>query len=245
MWGRGAGKAYCAVVTAVKKQSVTVQFDTDRTLARVPLSRVTPMPTAQGLPDWMGEGSRVEAVDPLAKGRPVVWYRAELLEARQGPSGSGDDGSRLWVRYETSNLCQWVRRKHVRERGAVSDLGDAAAAEAEPRKPQPRARKTPMMQLTVERISSTAVLAGRELWLLLNAVGAKKAPNCSFEVSFGGHTSHASLIAPSLLACLVPSTVPPGTSPVRVSALSPDGELRVDLACPYMIEVLAPPATAV
>jgi hypothetical protein len=230
LWGRGSGKPWAAVVTDLGEDSVTVQFDSDRSIATVPVHKVSPMPLAQGLPAWMGNGSRVEAVDPLAKGR-AVWYSATLLEARQGPITSPDDGLRLWVRYQPSKMCQWVKRKHVRGVGTAAKEPDAATA-------QPRPRKPPNVPIAVKRISTRAVIPGGELWLLLGASADKRLSQSTFEVSFGSHVSPAELIAPSLLSCLVPSTLPAGVSPLSVAAQLPGDCSSLDIACPFTIEVL-------
>ena len=61
-------------------------------------------------------GRSIEALDPLSSGD--TWHAATVDEVRQGVSdeGLGDDGLRLWVRYEKSGLCQWLRRHEVRPR---------------------------------------------------------------------------------------------------------------------------------
>ena len=63
------------------------------------------------LPAWARVGRRVEALDP--NGDPSRWFDAAVEEAVRGVSGAHDDGLRLWVRYERSGLCQWLRRHEV------------------------------------------------------------------------------------------------------------------------------------
>jgi hypothetical protein len=161
MWGPGRGKPWAAVLTnpeklLVKENCVPVQFDeknsdgtaparrVKKSVATAPARRVKEsvatasagrvfhMPRAQGLPKWMSEGSRLEAVDPFAED-PEVYSPALVVEARQGPIIlSEDDGLRFWVQYEDQPGGQWVKRQHVREVGSASA---SAATETAPGAP--------------------------------------------------------------------------------------------------------------
>ena len=102
---------------------VRVQFDATLEHAWVGSSSVRVMGDADeaATPDWLRAGASLEARDPVGEARgAVVWHRATLEEgARQGVKEDRDGarcGLRLWVRYEASGLCQWLRREHVRRR---------------------------------------------------------------------------------------------------------------------------------
>uniref|UniRef100_A0A7S0NMT7 PHD-type domain-containing protein n=1 Tax=Calcidiscus leptoporus TaxID=127549 RepID=A0A7S0NMT7_9EUKA len=256
-WGRGTGKAFSAVVSKLEAKAVCVQFDVDHTHARVPQERVTRMPAARDLPDWLASGRSIEAVDPLSPDHVPVWHAAVVLEARQGAE-AGDDGLRLWIRYRSSCLCQWVRLAHVRPSGtAHASVAEPQhqAAPASPAAPSARKRKgegqearssaKPSVPLTaastarssgaaaavlssassgarglrylpISRLSRDSAYEGEccAVWLLL--VRTVSSSNAGFTVCFGEHESPGELIAPRLLACLVPSAVAPGVWPLYV-----------------------------
>ena len=135
-----AAREYNAVVDEVRGARVRVQFDSGGATAWLPASSVQLMPDADddeaaaALPAWARAGTRVEAVDPLGE-NPSTWHAGTVNEARQGVcEGSEDDGLRLWVRYELSGLCQWLKRGEVRE------VGGTAAAPLRHTPPAPKSR---------------------------------------------------------------------------------------------------------
>ena len=81
---------------------------------------------------------------------------------------------RLWVRYEASGLCQWLRRGRVRRR-------------------RRRRWRAPTGR---RHLSRRAGRAGVELWLLLDGA---QAGGSAFTVRFGEAAAAAALLAPNVI----------------------------------------------
>jgi hypothetical protein len=166
---RSSEREYNAVVSELRPSSsaggrpqrVKVQFDIDHQHAWVSAPSVRVMADADGpsLPAWSRPGKRVEALDPNS---PDVdcWHDARIDEARRGVAeGDGDDGVRLWVRYQTSGLCQWLRAHHVKEPGAPpppQEDGSASDAGADHRISRSRAKPPPKSRASRDQAAARA-----------------------------------------------------------------------------------------
>ena len=129
-WGR---KQYNAVVIKIERKRprpVQVQFDADQSLAWVAEEAVRVMADFEpsSLPSWARVGCHVEAMDP--HGESGAWHAAIVEEALSGVVDKRDDGVRLWVQYEQSGMCQWLRKSQVRELGSNDGLQPSASTPA-------------------------------------------------------------------------------------------------------------------
>ena len=114
-WG---GREYNCVILELKPKrakGVRVQFDATLQVAWVGMNSVRAMDEAdEDVPAWATSGSSVQALDPVS-GDGKTWHAATVEETRRGVNeGKDDDGVRLWVKYEASQLCQWLRILDVR-----------------------------------------------------------------------------------------------------------------------------------
>ena len=217
-WGRGRGRSYPAVVTCVDEtHHATVQFDEDRTHARVPKKRIVRMAEAENLPTWLCPKSKVFALDPLAtphEGVAAQWHSATIIDARRGPERA-NEGLRLWIRYDVSGLCQWVRHKQVRmSKATVSPCVSRSHITPPVKKSRKRSYKT---CVSVDRTSNIKGSVGTEVWILLDRQACDTTLRV-YEVHFGALSCPASQISPSLLACHVPFGVAEGEVSFKVTA---------------------------
>ena len=117
-WG---GREYNCVILELKPKrakGVRVQFDATLQVAWVGMNSVRAMDEAdEDVPAWATSGSSVQALDPVS-GDGKTWHAATVEETRRGVNeGKDDDGVRLWVKYEASQLCQWLRIPHICKAG--------------------------------------------------------------------------------------------------------------------------------